>query len=158
MDQRHFTFLLQNDDAFRFYRKLHARSEIPLQEVALPEALLKQMHELALVLVDRKKGVVGLPKKFVRMKPWGECTPRERALQMEYYLKHMDMYLLREGSPDQEVLFNVQTVLPAAAEELLGNFRNQRELIRRSAFTGKDPREAALVVFGFMRKIPLDEL
>lgn len=115
--QDQLSYLNSNIDAFTLHRELLLYEEINLDEINVKPSVLNKFKELELGDVRGKKLYPN--RTLYKLPRFEDSPPKSVALASDFIMKHMENFMSKEGSLDQELAYSMQVVSEDHAKEIL---------------------------------------
>lgn len=150
-------FLINNPDCFKFHKKLILQERIPLNLAMIKKSKIEEMKNLDLVSL---KGKYILPFSTLCRLPTRETHgPKSVATASRYILKHLDVFLSREGTDKQALGYGFQMVSETNAKRIHEQIISLKKWVQSLAATTTDKESTVPLVFvGFSKAIEWKEL
>ena len=150
-------FLIDNPDCFKFHKKLLLQEKIPLKLAPIKKSRLEEMKNLDLISIN---GKYILPFSTLCRLPTRETHgPKSVATASKYILKHLDVFLSREGTERQALGYGFQMVSEANAKRIHEQIISLKKWVQSLASTASDKELTVPLVFvGFSKAIEWKEL
>jgi transcriptional regulator with XRE-family HTH domain len=150
-------FLIENPDAMRFHKRVMLYEGIPIKDAErLAEAKLKRMIDLDLLTLTGDKVLPS--RNLYRIPTYENSGPREVAKGSEYILRHVDLFLSREGNDQQVFAQAMQLVTPTVAKRILEQMEAFKRWVQSTAAAGTDESLVPLLFVGFTKLLSPKEL
>jgi hypothetical protein len=149
-------YLIQNPDALRFHKRILLLESVPVKSCELSKKKLKELEELD--LIEMKSSEIAPSRTLYRLPHYDNSSPRAVAKATDYILKHIDLYVSKEGSTAQELSYAVQMVSPAVAEQVLEQLRAFKRWVQSLASKDIGPQVRPLIFVGFAKQLESKEL
>jgi hypothetical protein len=111
------SYLNNNIEAFTLHRELLLYEEINLDEVTINPLILNKFKDLELGEVRGKK--LHPIRTLYKLPRFEDSPPKSVALASDFIMNHLDNFISKEGSIDQELAYSMQVVREDHAKEIL---------------------------------------
>ncbi len=117
---------------------------------------LNKLKELELISFEGK--VIKPSSTLYRIPNSNISSPRSVAKASDYILKHIDLYISKEGSPNQELKYYMLMVEPHVAETILQQLNSFSLWVNSVGSTKTDDTVVPIVFFGFTKILERKDL
>lgn len=150
------SYLTQNSDAMRFYKRVLVYDKSKKSDVTVSPQKLRQLINLN--LLEEKKNEIVATQTLYRIPSYSNSNPRSVALGTEFILKHLDIYVSREGSVDQELCSAQQLVSPEVARRVIDQLQAFKKWVQSLAVSSPTTDSVPLVFVGFAKRLGNKEI
>jgi hypothetical protein len=149
-------FLLNNSDALRFYMGLILLEDCSLELCKLPKSKLKKLCDMELVRISKNKILPSI--KFMKLPRYEDSSPRSVAKATDFILKHLELFVAKEGAPNQELSFTFQMVTPDAAEKINERAKSLKKYIQSLGSRDVSEKVTPFLYVSLAKRIDIKEL
>lgn len=149
-------FFINNPDAMRFHKKAILYDRIELSKANIPSAKISKMVELELIEV--KSNQIVPSRSIYRIPSYDNSAPRAVAKGTQYIQAHLDLYLSKEGNPNQKLVHALQLVKPSAAKRILEQMEAFKKWIQTTAESVPSDDLVPMAFIGFAKELNKKEL
>ncbi|HAR41268.1 MAG TPA: hypothetical protein DCS07_01330 [Bdellovibrionales bacterium] len=149
-------FLTQNPDVLRLHKQVLLFDSVPISSSYLRKADLERMKELELVEYNSKE--IRPSRISYKVPGYRDSGARQASKATDYILKHVDLYISKEGSPKQELSYACQMVSQSAAQRIREQMLFFKRWIQSLTVRENAPDSVPLVFMGFVKELEEREL
>jgi hypothetical protein len=151
-------FLIKNPDAMRFFHRVLLMEACPASDCQLPTYKLRQLQKLGLIRVSSDAKTIQSGERGYRIPLYSTSSPRVVAKASDYIMKEIELFISREGSPNQNLSCTTQMVHPAAANRVLEQTQAFSRWIKSLAVSEPSPDDVPVVHVNFAKRLEAREL
>jgi len=149
-------FLSSNTDAMRLHKKVLLLDKLPLSRSNVKKADLQRLKELELVDFDAKNI---FPSRIAyRIPNYKDSSARLVAKASDYIMKHVDVYISKEGSEKQQLAYALQMVDKTAAPRILEQIESFKKWVQSLASRDSGENVVPIIFLGFAKQLEEREL
>lgn len=142
-------YLSNNEQALLFHKHLMLFDKIELDKVSIPKETLEKLNRLN--LVDIRKKVVYSSSSLYRLPMQERSTSRLMSIKHSYILKNIDLFLKRDGDPDQVFDLDTLIVTESAAKEILNHMKSLKQWVKSLAIKDHEEPNKPFIFSTFAR-------
>ncbi len=145
------TFLTNNPRVMRFHKRVLLYENVPLAECPLRKDEIKKLKNLYLIKVMNK--VVMPFNTFYQTPTPANSNPRSVSKATDYILKHIDLFISKEGSERQKLLYCIHMVPPHLVPTILEEFRAFKRWLDSLATDKGTPGDVPFFFMGIAKQL-----
>ena len=144
-------YLIKNEDALLFHKKVLLYDKISEQGATLSKTKLDRLVELDLISLS--KGYYTTFRQIYRLPRYDVSIPKEVEKATEYILKNRDIFFLNQGSQDQDLSYVFQLVDKDMIPVILEQLKVFKEWVQSFAQPVPTPTSKPLLFISFSRAL-----
>ncbi|MBP7843503.1 MAG: hypothetical protein KA116_01690 [Proteobacteria bacterium] len=149
-------FFIQNPDALKFHKRLMLFDKVSARKTGIYPSKLKILEQLELITI--KDDTIYPSRTLYRIPTYENSGPRQTSKGADYIKKHLEVYLSKEGAPNQVLAQAMQLVSPSVAKRILEQMESFKKWVQSTASDETDETKVPLIFIGFAKALDRKEL